>query len=67
MAIKKETYNQAMDKLEKIVAQVENNELDIDLLAEKLREAQSLIRFCKGKLYKTDEEIKQILEQKDEE
>ena len=43
MAVKKETYTQAMDKLEEIVAQIENNELDIDQLGEKLKEAQKLI------------------------
>lgn len=67
MATKKETYDQAMDKLEKIVSQIESNELNIDSLGEKLKEAQALIKFCKEKLYKTDEEIKGILEQKDEE
>ncbi len=67
MAIKKETYTQAMDKLEEIVAQIENNELDIDQLGEKLKEAQKLITFCKNKLYKADGEIKKILEQKVEE
>lgn len=67
MASKKETYTQAMGKLEEIVAQIENNELDIDQLSEKLQEAQKLITFCKDKLYKADEEIKKILEQKDEE
>lgn len=67
MAAKKETYTQAMSKLEDIVAQIENNELDIDQLGEKLKEAQKLIAFCKDKLYKADEEIKKILNQKDEE
>lgn len=67
MAVKKETYTQAMDKLEEIVAQIENNELDIDQLGEKLKEAQKLIAFCKDKLYKADEEIKKILGQKGEE
>lgn len=67
MAVKKETYTQAMGKLEEIVVQIENNELDIDQLGEKLKEAQKLIAFCKDKLYKADEEIKKILGQKDEE
>lgn len=67
MAAKKETYTQAMSKLEDIVAQIENNELDIDQLGEKLKEAQKLIAFCKDKLYKADEEIKKILNHKDEE
>ncbi|MEG1684839.1 MAG: exodeoxyribonuclease VII small subunit [Bacteroides sp.] len=66
MTARKETYNQAMDKLEKLVAQIENNELDIDLLGDKLKEAKELIKFCKEKLYKTDEEIKKILRQTEE-
>lgn len=35
MATKKETYSQAMERLEKIVRQIDNNELDIDILSEK--------------------------------
>ncbi|MEG1546301.1 MAG: exodeoxyribonuclease VII small subunit [Bacteroides sp.] len=66
MTARKETYNQAMDKLEKLVAQIENNELDIDLLGDKLKEAKELIKFCKERLYKTDEDIKKILRQTEE-
>ena len=36
---KKETYSQAMERLEKIVSQIDNNELEIDALAEKIKEA----------------------------
>ena len=35
---KKETYSQAMERLEKIVRQIDNNELEIDALAEKIKE-----------------------------
>jgi len=65
MATKDQTYAQAMSKLEKIVQQIESNELDIDKLADKLKEAQSLISYCKEKLYKADEEIKKIVEGED--
>jgi len=65
MATKDQTYTQAMSKLEKIVQQIESNELDIDKLADKLKEAQSLISYCKEKLYKADEEIKKIVEGED--
>ena len=61
MATKKQTYNDAICQLEKIVMQIESNELDIDQLSDKLKEAQRLIAFCKDKLYKADEEIKKIL------
>lgn len=63
MAAKKETYTEAMERLEKIVASIESNELDIDQLGENLKEAQKLIKFCKDKLYKADAEIKKMLEE----
>lgn len=63
MAAKKETYTEAMKKLETIVANVEGGELDIDQLGENLKEAQRLIKFCKDKLYKADAEIKKMLEE----
>ncbi len=63
MAAKKETYSEAMKRLEEIVACIESNELDIDQLGEYLQEAQKLIKFCKNKLYKADAEIKKILEE----
>lgn len=62
MAAKKETYTEAMKKLEMIVAKIEGGELDIDQLGENLQEAQKLIKFCKNKLYKADEEIKKMLD-----
>ena len=36
-------------------------ELDIDQMSEQLKRAQELIKLCKDKLTKTDEEIKKIL------
>ena len=47
---KKETYSQAMERLEKIVRQIDNNELEIDALAEKIKEANEIIAFCSDKL-----------------
>lgn len=66
MATKKETYSEAMKRLEEIVSRIESNELDIDQLGEYLQEAQKLIKFCKNKLYKADAEIKKILEEDNE-
>lgn len=67
MAVKKETYEQAMAKLEQIVSQIENSELDIDQLSIKLKEAQGLVAFCKKKLYQVDNEVKKLLEADKEE
>lgn len=54
---KKETYSEAMARLEKIVSQIDNNELEIDVLAEKIKEANGIIAFCSDKLTKADKEI----------
>ena len=54
-------YEEAIQELEQIVRQMEEGELDIDTLGEKLKTAKELIKFCKDKLTKTDEEIKKIL------
>ena len=55
-------YEDAMRELERIVAQMENGEPDIDSLAAQMKTAQELIKYCKDKLTKTDEEIKKILD-----
>lgn len=57
-------YEEAIQKLETTISQIENNELDIDQLTDCLKEAQELIRFCKDKLYKVDEDIKSMLGKK---
>ena len=63
MAAKKETYTEAMKRLEAIVARIESNELDIDELGDNLKESQKLIKYCREKLYKADVEIKKMLDE----
>lgn len=50
-----------MKHLEEIVARIDSDEMDIDSLCENLKEAQELIRFCRDRLYKVDEDIKKML------
>ena len=59
-----ETYSQALARLQQIVAQIDNGELEIDQLAEKIKEANTIIAFCHDKLTKADEEIKKLLDEK---
>ena len=54
-------YEAAYAELQAIVHKMENDELDIDQMSEQLKRAQELIKLCKDKLTKTDEEIKKIL------
>ena len=54
-------YEEAMATLEQIIARMENNELDLDTMSEELKKVQQLIKLCKDKLTKTDQEIRKLL------
>ena len=53
-------YEEAFAQLQDIVRKMEQNEFDIDELAVQLKTAQRLIKFCKDKLTKTEQEIQKI-------
>lgn len=55
-------YEAAMAQLEGIVKKMEDGDLDVDSLCEQLKVAEKLIKQCKDKLTKTDEEIRKILD-----
>ena len=55
------TYEKAMKRLEEIVAKLESGEMDIDALAQNLKEAQKLVEFCKEKLTTVEAEVKKCL------
>lgn len=55
-------YEDAVRQLETIVNKLESNELGIDQLSSELKKAQQLIKLCKEKLTKTDNEIKKLLD-----
>jgi exodeoxyribonuclease VII small subunit len=58
---KKLTYSQAIGELEKIVDEIESESVDVDVLAEKVKRATYLIKFCKSNLRTTEEEVKKVL------
>ncbi len=53
-------YEEALKQLQEIVEKMESDEFDIDELAAQLKAAQRLIKLCKDKLSKTEEEILKI-------
>ena len=57
-----QTYTQAMQELETIVAKMQSDNCDIDALADYTKRAALLIKFCRDKLLKTDEEVKKCIE-----
>ncbi len=62
--MKTESYSQALERLQKIVSQIDSGELEIDQLAEKIKEANTIIAFCNDKLTRADEEIKKLSQEK---
>ncbi len=57
------SYENAVKQLEEIVAGMENNELDIDSLSDRLKTARNLIKLCKDKLAKAENDIADILDE----
>lgn len=56
------TYAQAMQRLEDIMNEIQSGALDIDSLAAVLKEADEMVKFCKNRLYKVDEDVKVVLQ-----
>ncbi len=65
MANKTLTYKEAISEIEKILVSIEKDEPDVDELTEKVRRVTFLIKFCKDKLYKTQEEVDKVLKEMD--
>ncbi|HYQ59119.1 exodeoxyribonuclease VII small subunit [uncultured Draconibacterium sp.] len=63
MAAKKISYSEAMAEIEEILEKIENEELDVDELAEKVKRVSVLLKTCKDKLTKTNEQVEQILKE----
>ncbi len=61
MAKKKLTYSQAIEEIEDIIAQIENNEIGIDELPQNVSRVAELLKFCKAQLRETEEEVDKIL------
>ena len=51
------TYDDAIQELQVIVEQLQNNEIPIDELSAKVKRAAALIKYCQEKLRTTEEEI----------
>ncbi|MCX8082744.1 MAG: exodeoxyribonuclease VII small subunit [bacterium] len=61
MVDNKLTYKKAISELEEIVREIENEEIDVDNLLDKVKRASFLIKYCKAKLRDTEAEVKEVL------
>jgi exodeoxyribonuclease VII small subunit len=60
------SYADSMAEVEDILEKIENEELDVDELAEKVKRVSVLLKICKDKLTKTNEQVEQILKEMEE-
>jgi exodeoxyribonuclease VII small subunit len=54
-------YTQAIEELEAIVLEIENADISVDELSQKVKRASELIRFCRKTLHTTETEIDTLL------
>lgn len=53
---------EAIAQIESILAKFRNEQMSVDDLADEVKRATELIEMCKKRLYKTELEVKKILE-----
>lgn len=59
--MKKElTYNEAFNKLEEILEQLEDGDIPLDKLSTKVKQANEFIAICETKLRSIQDEIKEV-------
>lgn len=56
-------YTAAFEELKTIVAEIEQGEISVDELSEKVKRATVLIKHCKSKLTTTEEDVNTILKE----
>lgn len=55
------SYSEAFAELQQIVLEMENSEIGLDMLDVKVKRASVLLKICKDKLYKTEENVQETL------
>lgn len=58
-------YKEAFDELRQIVSEIEEGQISVDELSEKVKRAALLINICKTKLSSTEEDVNKILKDLD--
>ena len=56
------TYEEALQELQQIVAQLQEDTVSVDELSEKVKRAAELIAYCREKLRTTEENLEGLFE-----
>ena len=63
MAKEKISYDQAITEIEATLEKIEGGDLGVDELAEKVKRVTELLKICRDRLHKTEEQIDKILDE----
>jgi exodeoxyribonuclease VII small subunit len=58
------TYNQAYSELSKLVDQIEDDKIQLDTLADKVKQAKELVDYCETKWRSIDQDVEAALTDK---
>ena len=56
------SYNGALEEMEQIMSEIENEDVDVDKLSEKVKRMSALIKECKNTLKATEEEVQNVID-----
>ena len=62
MTKEKISYDAAVQEIEVILGKIEKGDLGVDELAEKVDRVTELLKICRDRLHKTEEQINKILD-----
>jgi exodeoxyribonuclease VII small subunit len=54
-------YTEAMQELESILDELEGDQLDVDVLAERVRRASELIKTCRTRILRAQDDVARIV------
>ena len=63
MAKERISYDDAVKEIETTLEKIEAGDLGVDELAEKVRRVTELLKICRDRLHKTEEQIDKILDE----
>lgn len=61
------TYSSAVAELERIIGEMEDSSVSVDVLSEKVKRASLLLQFCRNRLTSTEEDVDKIIKGIDQE
>ncbi len=60
------SFSEAMEELESVLRRIEGDEIDVDQLGRELSRAAQLLEVCRKKIRRAEVEVRQIVEQIEE-